>query len=226
MSSIILQTAKFSWVTQLITGIVSFVALFKTLGPEQLILREVLLIETIVQFIEFIFYTWLIFSISSIKYDVTYVRYFDWVLTTPMMLISTAFYFIYNKRESGEILQFFDTLSKEKSEIIKLIIYNFFMLLFGYLGERNQVNKMVGFILGSFFFTLAFQTLYQYVGINQINSYIFYMMFGLWALYGIVYLFGYRAKNASYNILDIFSKNLYGLFISYIIFMYPSTQNK
>lgn len=224
--SIIIQTAQFSWVMQLVTGLISMFALFKTLQPEQLILREVLLIETIVQFIEFIFYTWLIFSFSKIKYNVTYVRYFDWMLTTPMMLISTAFYFMYNNRSKGEILQFLSTFVKEKYEMLKLIVYNFLMLLFGYLGERKQISKIFGFFAGFVFFALAFQTLYQFVGTNTINNYIFYIMFILWALYGIVYLFGYKAKNASYNILDIFSKNFYGLFISYVVFMYPSNSNK
>jgi hypothetical protein len=42
-------------------------------------------------------------------------------------------------------------------------------------------------------------------------------LFIVWLLYGIAYLFNYKYRNVSYNILDIFSKNFYGLYIFYKI---------
>ena len=42
-------------------------------------------------------------------------------------------------------------------------------------------------------------------------------MFVIWTLYGIAFLFNYKYRNVSYNILDIFSKNFYGLYIFYKI---------
>ena len=38
----------------------------------------------------------------------------------------------------------------------------------------------------------------------------------LWALYGVAALMPYTLKNIGYNILDIFSKNFFGLFLVYI----------
>jgi len=38
-----------------------------------------------------------------------------------------------------------------------------------------------------------------------------------WSLYGIVGLLPYYIKNTIYNILDLFSKNFFGLLLSYLI---------
>ena len=40
----------------------------------------------------------------------------------------------------------------------------------------------------------------------------------VWGLYGIAALTDYDIKNASYNILDLFSKNALGIYYSYIVF--------
>jgi bacteriorhodopsin len=47
---------------------------------------------------------------------------------------------------------------------------------------------------------------------NEI-MYLFIFLFVVWSLYGIVYPFNAELKNISFNILDVISKNFYGLFI-------------
>ena len=37
----------------------------------------------------------------------------------------------------------------------------------------------------------------------------------LWSFYGISFIFNSKIKNTGYNILDLFSKTFYGLFILY-----------
>jgi bacteriorhodopsin len=37
-------------------------------------------------------------------------------------------------------------------------------------------------------------------------------------LYGIVAVLPYKIKNMCYNILDLFSKNFFGIFLSYLLF--------
>ena len=102
--------------------------------------------------------------------------------------------------------------------IIKIIIANFFMLLGGFLGEIKVITRSSGFILGTVAFLYSFYLIYErFVGIKLVNNILFFTMFSIWALYGIAYLFPYVSKNTIYNILDIFSKNFYGLFIYYII---------
>jgi bacteriorhodopsin len=38
-----------------------------------------------------------------------------------------------------------------------------------------------------------------------------------WSLYGIVAMLPYTLKNTIYNVLDLFAKNFFGLFLSYLI---------
>ena len=41
---------------------------------------------------------------------------------------------------------------------------------------------------------------------------LFYYFVVVWALYGVAALMSYKWKNVGYNILDLFSKNFFGLF--------------
>jgi hypothetical protein len=43
-------------------------------------------------------------------------------------------------------------------------------------------------------------------------------MSSVWSLYGVAAWFPMTLKNAAYNILDIFAKNFYGVYLSYTIF--------
>ncbi len=217
MKNYIIDTAYLSLYVQLITGILGFIGIFIPLKQDDKILKDVLILETIVQFIEFIFYIILIYYFSSLKENITHLRYYDWVITTPLMLISTAFYFMYNNKAKNERIQFIETLIKEKVTFISMISFNTIMLLFGYLGEIKKLNKYVSVILGSIFFFLSFNQLQTFVGDNQINQTIYYIMFSLWALYGVASIMPYILKNTSYNILDLFSKNFYGLFLFGVI---------
>jgi len=46
---------------------------------------------------------------------------------------------------------------------------------------------------------------------------IYLYFFFFWSLYGVAALLPYYIKNTFYNILDLFAKNFFGLFLSYII---------
>tara|TARA_Y100000816_G_C26097734_1_gene581230 strand:- start:1262 stop:2017 length:756 start_codon:yes stop_codon:yes gene_type:complete len=245
MENNILNSAYISLLIQIITGLVTLGGVFIKLKPEDFILTEILILETIVQFIEFSFYIWLVFVLSSAsKLNITPVRYLDWVITTPTMLLTTIFFMEYNNiksRESfqelkqgeeakeGEKTQKEDKKKKpissyqiylNDSNLINIIlIFNFLMLSFGYLGEQKLINKWISFFFGFVFFSLSFFLIYDNYAVNNMtNLYLFYFMFIIWSLYGIAFLFSYTTKNIFYNILDTFSKNFYGLFILYVIY--------
>jgi hypothetical protein len=92
------------------------------------------------------------------------------------------------------------------------------MLLFGLLVELGILNIYISLLLGTYFLLLSFYSIYKnYVLLNSKNNNLFYFIFIVWEIYGIVYLLPYNYRNASYNILDIFSKNFYGLFLFYKI---------
>jgi bacteriorhodopsin len=217
---LLIQTAYISLIVQLITGGIGSVGLFLELKPEDRILKDILRLETIVQFIEFIFYYWLVNNLSNIPENVTLIRYIDWNITTPLMLVSTAMFMKYNTmKENEKKIETKDFIEHEKEKVYQIVIYNFAMLLFGLLGELGYLSKYISFPLGFIFFYLSFQVLENnYIGDNTTNLYLYKFLFGVWALYGVAALLNFELKNTCYNVLDIFSKNFYGLFIFYVIY--------
>ena len=59
----------------------------------------------------------------------------------------------------------------------------------------------------------------NYVKENKIGYMLFWYFFVFWSLYGFAAIFPYYIKNSFYNILDLFSKNFFGIFLSYILFV-------
>ena len=81
MNKLIITTAYISIIVQLFTGIVGGVSVVVDLPKKDKILTDIAMIaESIVQVVELIFYIWLILSFSNISYNVTLVRYLDWVI--------------------------------------------------------------------------------------------------------------------------------------------------
>lgn len=205
-----------SLIIQFITVFICLYGMFIPLAFKDIILREILILETIVQFIEILFYIWLVIYFYKINYDVTYVRYFDWFLTTPIMLLSTIFLFEYMSNHSISI---FEIITKDFYYLSLIIICNFFMLLVGFLGEIKKMYKSISVLLGFIFLLSTFYFIYdKYVGDNIINKLLFFYIFFIWILYGIAFMLPYSKKNTMYNILDILSKNLYSLFIFFKIY--------
>ena len=99
-------------------------------------IRQLLILEVVVQIIEGVFYFWLLYNFTK-AINVTPKRYIDWVITTPTMLITLISYLIYlNKKTKDETykLDFFTILKENSDIIIPVVLLNWLMLLFGYLG--------------------------------------------------------------------------------------------
>jgi bacteriorhodopsin len=219
MTTTINNATKISLVVQVITGIFGLYGLTIPLAPNDIILREVLGLELIVQIIEFIFYVGFL-SVYNVS-DITRIRYYDWFISTPIMLFTISLYFFYvnfiEDRETKSI-NLFDFTKNNLSQIIAIITLNFLMLLFGFLSELGFMNKGLAFILGTGSLCGSFGIIYKnYAKFSDETRKIFWIMFGLWSMYGIAFLFPPIAKNLGYTILDIFSKNFFGLFLYYII---------
>jgi hypothetical protein len=215
----LLHSAKISLAMQLIIGIVGIHGIFISLPEKDNILTDIMILETIVQFIEMTFYIWLVFYLSTLNFDVTYVRYFDWFLSTPIMLISTTFFMRYLASKSlNQTITIKNIIKTNWIELLKIGVSNVFMLLFGFLAEINIITRTNGLIFGSLAFLYTFYVIYsEFVDNNNTNKILFYTMFTIWSLYGVAYLFPYITKNTMYNYLDVVSKNFYGLFIYYFI---------
>ena len=230
-TSLILDTSLYiSIYVQIITGIIEVITLFKNVKPELLIIKQLLFIDVLVQVIELSFYIWLVYNIKTDN-NITPKRYFDWFFTTPTMLVTLVVYLIYlkniekNKLEEEIIenvpkknIELFDILIENKENLFLIIILNSLMLLFGYLGEVNIINNNYAVILGFIPFIIYFKLIYEKYAIFTITGYKIYFYFLIvWSFYGIAAFMPYFVKNTIYNILDLFSKNFAGIFLSYLL---------
>jgi hypothetical protein len=214
-------TLVFSIIVQIITGIIEIGAFFVKVPTIYFIIRQLLLIELVVQIIEGSFYVWLAYNFTKVL-NVTPKRYIDWVITTPTMLITLIIYLIYlNKKVEDKTneLEFFTLFKDNSNVIIPVLLLNWLMLLFGYLGEIGAIPVLLGVFLGFIPFLIYYYLIYvNYVTQNSSGYLLFWYFFFFWSLYGFVAVLPYYLKNSLYNILDLFAKNFFGLFLSYIIF--------
>ena len=243
MSNIIEKTGKYSLVIQLLTGLLMAIAYYYIYNinnvSEDNILKELLISEIIVQVVEGIFYTWMIYNISNFK-NITIFRYYDWIITTPTMLISLIFYLIYlkdvedkanNKKsiieeykseiEYKEKLNhntYFGMLQENMYNVTIVVILNFLMLAFGCVGELKLLSPIVSTFFGFIPFLMMFYLIYYNYAIHTNDGKTIFWYFSLvWGLYGFAALMNYNMKNVMYNILDLLAKNFFGLFLFYII---------
>lgn len=215
------QTVFLSLVAQIITTLVGLIALTNELHYQDRVLHEILGLEVLVQIIEAIFYVWFAFFFrkNMTRVDIAKYRYYDWVFTTPMMLLSTAVFFAYQAgTQSGTpIYSVRGFFQKHGRDFGWMAIYNVLMLFFGYLHEIGVLSLLSSNSIGFVFFGLAFYKLYEFATMSPDNMPVFWVMCTLWALYGVAAMYKNVVKNTAYNVLDIFSKNFYGLYLSWVI---------
>ena len=209
-----------SILVQIVTGIIEIFSLFIKVPTAFNIIRQLLILEVLVQLIEGSFYVWLLYNFNNVI-NVTPKRYLDWVITTPTMLVTLIVYLIYlNNRNNikNTNLDFFQVFNENFTNIMIIIILNWLMLLFGYLGEVNIIPTLMGVILGFIPFLIYYYLIFiNYVNYDNSGWQLFLYFFFFWSLYGIVATLPYYIKNMFYNILDLFSKNFFGIFLTYII---------
>jgi hypothetical protein len=214
-------TLVISIIVQIITGIIEVGAFFVKIPTIYSLIKQLLIVELVVQFFEGTFYFWLAYNSAKVV-NITPKRYLDWVVTTPTMLITLMMYLIYlrEKVENKTTELDFFTLLKENSNIfIPVVLLNWAMLLFGYLGEMKIIPVLLGVFLGFIPFLMYYYIIYvNYVTQSATGYLLFWYFFFFWSLYGVVAALPYYIKNAFYNILDLFAKNFFGIFLSYLIF--------
>jgi bacteriorhodopsin len=217
MSGIVNSATKLSLAVQTITGLFGLYGLTIPVAPKDIILKQVLGLEMVVQIIEFIFYLGFL-SVFNLS-DLTRKRYYDWFLSTPVMLFTISLYFYYVNFVDGENNAKIGDFTRENiKEISGFVLLNLLMLLFGFLAEIGSMNRGLAFILGTGSLCGSFGIIYKsYAKFSEKTRNIFWIMFGLWAIYGLAFLMPPVAKNLGYTVLDIFSKNFFGIFLYYII---------
>ena len=207
-----------SLIIQFIVGIIDYLAINLKVDSKDEILKDLLKLEVVVQIIEFIFYVWLIFYFNSL--NITPFRYLDWAITTPLMLITLSAFLKHDGNTKDRLSDF---LFKHKDSVVKIVVLNAGMLLCGLLGEFGYLSAYTAAALGFIPFVLNFKYIKDTFlpssksdeNKNKKRIFIWFVFF--WSLYGVFSTMSYITKNTGYNILDIFAKNFFGLFLAYVI---------
>ena len=169
-------------------------------------IHTVLKLETAVCVVASIFYFIFIQKVNSATQEVdwkglTDLRYADWFFTTPMMLISLAYFLSINS----------DTTVKV-GVMSLIIVLNYIMLGVGYLGEVANLSQILATVIGFIpFFALFYMIYVNYVKNSAVNHWVFGIYIVIWSLYGIIYLLPDEQKNLITNWLDLVAKGVIGI---------------
>jgi hypothetical protein len=208
---------------QFVIGIIDYLAINIEVNSEDEILKDLIKVEFFVQIIEFIFYVWLIYYFNKKSRNITSFRYLDWSITTPLMLITLSAFLKHNRNEPFRLNDF---VSNYQTPILKIVFLNAAMLLFGFIGEIGLLNPYVSTILGFIPFFLNFKYIkdtFLQTSEDIYKNGLFYWFAFTWSLYGVFAVMSYTIKNTGYNILDVFSKNFFGIFLAYNIYLRRKT---
>ena len=195
-----------SYIVLITTGTICFIEAIRTNVPT---IRHIFNLETCISIVAGYFYYLFMEKIKDSEKkrkpinwkEMTELRYLDWSINTPMMLVVLCAALSYNIKKVVHV-----------SVITIIIILNYVMLYLGYRGETG--NKMIS----ALFSFLAFFTMYAIIFYHFIRpkynlpNYILYGLYlVVWSIYGIVYFLEEETKNKFFNILDVISKSLIGL---------------
>jgi len=192
-----------TYVVLFTTGTITFIESIRTANPA---IRHILNLETCISIVAVFFYTQFMKMIqtNNINFsEITKLRYVDWSITTPMMILALTLVLSFNSKQRVSLQNY-----------ILLILLNYGMLYMGYLGESGRMDKVKASIAGFAFFFAMFAFIWVLFLMNSksMNSLVVYSLyFVVWAIYGIVYFLNEKNKNISYNVLDLIAKGLIGI---------------
>lgn len=211
------SSAYISLIIQLLVGVVDLWGISIDIPNDKNIFKDLLKLELGVQVVEFAFYLWMVLNITTVK-NITPYRYLDWFITTPTMLLTLMIFLSKDQETYNGIVQF---ISDNKDDVIKVGLSNVLMLVFGLLGEYQYINNTLAVGLGFIPFVYYYKKIYDKNITEESTTYqkgFFWFFFIVWSVYGLAALLPYIPKNVLLNILDLFSKNLIGLILVYIIY--------
>ena len=173
-------------------------------------LADILILESIVNFIATYYYSFFTKDVAKNtnvnEASVTAFRYMDWALTTPFLISAVALYAGYsNKLEDP-------TYQTNIRGLVPIVIFNWLMLLFGYLGETGKISRTTGLVAGFVFFGLLLQSFWAGFVESNASKGLFAFLVVVWGLYGVFYMLPSSYKTIGYNILDMISKVGFSVF--------------
>ena len=190
------------------TATITFIEAIRTKDET---VRHILNLETVISVIAAFFYNVFITEIKETREknkeidwnEFTLLRYVDWSLTTPFMLLSLCLFLAYNINTKINLFV-----------IVPILILNYLMLYIGYLGEQTVIERLTACILGFIPLFILFGIIYKtYIFKRKhfINQVIFYIFLTVWSGYGIAYIMDNETKNIIMNVLDLLAKAIIGI---------------
>jgi bacteriorhodopsin len=193
------ETFHLTYVVLLTTATITIIEALRTANP---MVRHILNLETCISIIAAYFYSVFLEKIKG-PYtwpEITKIRYLDWSITTPFMLLALCLAMTYNV---GTHLHL--------SLILTIVCLNYLMLGVGYLGETQRLPRIEASVIGFIPFFIMFWLIYGLVGKSVANKVLFWLYFVVWSMYGVVYLLDEETKQILNNLLDLISKCFIGL---------------
>ena len=215
----------FTYVFLITTGTITFIESLRNPIPQ---IRHIMNLETCISIIAGYFYNLFIKEIETAEKDtklktkstnennepieaiipikkINDMRYSDWVITTPLMLVVLSL-----------VLSYENKVAIKLSSLFILIVFDYLMLVSGYLGEIGKISRASGTLAGYAGFFLLFGTLWKtYMSGSRVTNQsklVFGIYFVLWTLYGVAYQANESTKMLTYNVLDLIAKALVGIF--------------
>lgn len=198
------RTAVASLAVQAATGAASVAGLFLPYRRDEAgALRTIFFLELSSQVIEFLWYA---AAVARRRAIVTWTRYADWVVSTPLMLVSLAFFFTLRGGEPRV------ERALARGALWCALAFNQLMLSVGLAIEVGGVDRRRGVAAGTLALVGSFTSLGRFVvGSDAWSVAVFYTVYAVWSLYGAAALLSHARKNVAYNALDVVSKNCYGI---------------
>lgn len=178
------------------------ITLIEALRTSSVNTRHIMNIETAVSLVAGIVYGTFVEKIKQPTFNLKEIipmRYMDWMITTPLILLAIVLFYNHGANTMNYKCYFI------------LIVLNWLMLLFGYLGEQKIISSMKGLVIGFIFFALMVLYMFFFMIPKGAPMAVFVIFSIIWTGYGVAYLLDEEEKNIAYNILDITSKALFGV---------------
>jgi bacteriorhodopsin len=203
---------KFSFtITYILLLTTATITVIEALRTKEPTVRHILNLETCISVVAGYFYSIFVAQIDKYSFEkkeidwseISKTRYMDWTITTPMMLLALCVVLGNGSNQPVRI-----------PVMLTIVILNFAMLFFGYLGEIKAWSRWASMITGFVFFFAMFAVIFVKFVLPKrslANYILFSLYFIIWSFYGIVYMLDESYKNIAMNLLDLTSKCLIGL---------------
>jgi len=192
-----------TYVLLLTTGTITLIEALRT---KVRMVQHIMNLETCISVVAGYFYSVFHEKVKKMKEinwkEMTRLRYIDWAITTPMMLLVLSLVLSFNTKTPIKLHWF-----------ILTVFFNYVMLYTGYLGESGQLERITASILGfiALFLTYGLIFMNYMLKYNRDNTVLFSIFTVVWSMYGVAYYFEEMQKNIAYNYLDLISKCLVGI---------------